>query len=314
MDVLSAKVATPYAASTLPSYPAPAEAASFAAYCAFFETLLQRSESALVLLTGATGMGKCVLLDEFSALGRRAGWQVHEVVTSQLGAYSVAEPAVLTVENINKVHEAPLLEALASLNEGAEGRRPTLVVVTVGSSDLAQMPELKNFFQASGYILTLGAMTRPQVAEEFRSALAHAGCSPEELTHLVQETAGHPLMVHLIREELTSCTELTDHESTRIVEAARTKIGQLVWEPLLAKLSGGDHAFLEAMALDDEPSKMQHISSRLGKSPQYTGVYRNRLVAAEIIRAASYGKVTFTLPLLRHHLRQVIAQRMENQF
>lgn len=315
MDVLSAGARTPaQAPSYLSEGTAALTACGFTAFCAAFENLLVQGESALVLVSGAAGMGKSVLLGEFSSLGRRAGWEAHEVAASQLGSYSVAEPAVLTVDDISRVHESSLVEALSVFKEEAASRRPTLLVLAVRSSDLAQMPQLQSFCQEAGHVFALGAMSRSQVEGEVRSALGEGTCCLEIFNRLVQETAGHPLMLRFMLEQLKSCAEITDQKATHVVETARRKMSDLVWAPMLAELSGGDLAFLEAMALDDEPSRMQHISHRLGKNPQYTGVYRNRLVAAEIIRAASYGKVTFVTPLLRHYLRQLIAQRMENQF
>jgi len=42
----------------------------------------------------------------------------------------------------------------------------------------------------------------------------------------------------------------------------------------------------------------------MGDGPHYAGVYRERLIAAEIIEPTGYGKVDFVLPYLREYLRE----------
>ena len=44
---------------------------------------------------------------------------------------------------------------------------------------------------------------------------------------------------------------------------------------------------------------MSAISERLNVNSQYAGTYRRRLIEAEIIESAGYGKVDFELPYMR---------------
>lgn len=48
---------------------------------------------------------------------------------------------------------------------------------------------------------------------------------------------------------------------------------------------------------------MSAIAERLGVDAGYAGVYRSRLIAAELIVPAGHGAVAFALPHLREHLR-----------
>lgn len=60
------------------------------------------------------------------------------------------------------------------------------------------------------------------------------------------------------------------------------------------------------MSHDDGPSKTSEtseIAKRLGVSSTYAGQYRLRLINAEIITPAGYGKLAFTMPYLREYLR-----------
>lgn len=45
------------------------------------------------------------------------------------------------------------------------------------------------------------------------------------------------------------------------------------------------------------------VAQRLGKSPQYANVYRDRSIREDYILATEYGKVDFKMPYLRDYLR-----------
>ena len=96
---------------------------------------------------------------------------------------------------------------------------------------------------------------------------------------------------------------ITVESTEQAAPAARRKLGQLVHEPSFSDLSQVDRTFLLAMAVDDGPSKMSAISERLNVNSQYAGTYRRRLIEAEIIESAGYGKVDFELPYMRDFLR-----------
>lgn len=166
------------------------------------------------------------------------------------------------------------------------------------------------------------ALTREQTESVLRQALEscpairHDSQSESLLSRACLATKGHPYMVYLVAEALRQQTqgELSEAEVVSGIASAQEKLGASVLEPLLSKLSAGDRAFLEVMAQDESPSKMSDISARLGKNPQYVGVYRNRLLESQIIRSASYGKVTFAIPYLREYLRALSVRRAEDSF
>ena len=58
-----------------------------------------------------------------------------------------------------------------------------------------------------------------------------------------------------------------------------------------------------AIAIDDGPSKMADVASRLTADANYASQYRLRLIAADMIHPAGHGQVDFTLPYLRDYLR-----------
>ena len=90
-------------------------------------------------------------------------------------------------------------------------------------------------------------------------------------------------------------------------ERARRKIGSMVHEPELRTLSDGDKSYLSAMALDNGSSRTGEVAARLGVSAQHAGVYRARLIDADVITPTTRGHVDFTLPYLRDYLREHVA-------
>jgi hypothetical protein len=80
-------------------------------------------------------------------------------------------------------------------------------------------------------------------------------------------------------------------------------MARLVHEPALADLSDVDRAFLVAMAEDGGESKVADVARRLGVDLNYTSVYRQRLIDAQLIEPAGRGVLRFTLPYLAEYLR-----------
>ncbi len=222
---------------------------------------------------------------------------------------------LITIDGVNKQAAQHLQELLgASMLTTVQGLPLQLVLAgrSPGIRDfLALQPQSlrKNMEK-----LDLSSLTRSQTEQALRrayeacpkSAGRRYSLPDETLVRAARATHGYPLMVHLVSEGMRRHALTQDPSEEQLnseLAAAQERLGTLVLEPLLAKLSGGDRAFLLAMAEDDGPSRMNSIAARLGKTPQYAGVYRNRLVEAGIIRSASYGKVTFAIPHLRQYLR-----------
>ncbi|MGP9615325.1 ATP-binding protein, partial [Brachybacterium sp. AOP42-B2-9] len=90
-----------------------------------------------------------------------------------------------------------------------------------------------------------------------------------------------------------------------VTAVRRESIGQMirdVHQPALRDLSPGKLAYLEAMLDDDGPTRVADIEQRLGKSPGYQSVYRDRLINDEMIRPTQRGYVELAMPYLREAL------------
>lgn len=125
---------------------------------------------------------------------------------------------------------------------------------------------------------------------------------------MVEGTQGYPFLIQLVGSHCWRVRRDADSISLKDAEtgvaSARRRLGSLVHAPALADTSDVDKSFLLAMAKDHGPSKMADIAKRLEVDKKYAGIYRRRLIDAELIEAARYGHVDFTIPYLREYLRE----------
>lgn len=156
----------------------------------------------------------------------------------------------------------------------------------------------------------LGAVRDADVERAIVEPMRHAGreIAREALPVAVQGARGYPFLVQLVGHQAWRVSRgqpvVTAEHATQAVSTASRRVGQLVHEPALAPLSRVDRSFLDAMAVDDGPSRMADVAARMGVSATYAGQYRLRLLTAELIHAPSHGLVDFSLPYLRDHLRE----------
>ncbi|NMM99416.1 hypothetical protein G1C97_2376 [Bifidobacterium sp. DSM 109959] len=136
----------------------------------------------------------------------------------------------------------------------------------------------------------------------------------EPLRIATQATAGYPFMIQLVgyhiwriaarNQKLTFNTTVTTEEAESGVQDALSRLGDTVHGPELDGLSPIDKTYLLAMAQDDGPSSTSAIAERMGKDVKYAGIYRTRLIEAQVIEEQGYGKVDFAIPYLREYLRE----------
>jgi hypothetical protein len=156
----------------------------------------------------------------------------------------------------------------------------------------------------------LGPVPLEEVAEAIAVPTADSGRSidPALSQRAAEATAGYPFLIQLIGHHIwrlhPHVVKISAADVEQGIAAARRRLGALVLEPALADLSDVDRTFLMAMAHDDGPSKMGDIGERLGVDTNYTGQYRLRLIAAGMIERTGHGRVAFSMPYLRDHLRE----------
>lgn len=156
---------------------------------------------------------------------------------------------------------------------------------------------------------TLGAVAYGEVERTIRDTVESGGraIGAAACARAAGATGGYPFLIQLVgyhvwRQHPTA-TEITEADVVAAVPAALRRMGSLVHEPALMDLSHIDRSFLVAMALDEGPSKIADIASRLDVDAKYASVYRQRLIDAQMIHSAGHGLIAFSLPYMRDYLR-----------
>ncbi len=156
----------------------------------------------------------------------------------------------------------------------------------------------------------LGKVADDDVALAIERPIADAGrtIAADALHLAVTATAGYPFLIQLVGYRIwrqhPERAKITVDDAQVGVEEARRRLGSLVYSPAFQACSDIDKTFLLAMARDDGPSKISDIAKRLEVKPDYTNVYRKRLIENQLIESAGRGKLDFSLPGLREYLRE----------
>lgn len=164
-------------------------------------------------------------------------------------------------------------------------------------------------FLRRSHVLELGQLSYDASVRALEEPVRDAGRRFDEdaLDLAAQGTQGYPFLVQFIGAQAWIAAGDRDRirldDARRAIDRARVAMAQYIYEPTLAALSEVDRAFLQAMAEDDGPSRIEDLRSRLDATPGYVGVYRKRLMEGGLITPAGYGQVQFTTPYLRDYLR-----------
>ncbi|WP_219105909.1 ATP-binding protein [Austwickia sp. TVS 96-490-7B] len=157
----------------------------------------------------------------------------------------------------------------------------------------------------------LGDVPVDEVADAYVQTFSEAGreLSDDDALYAAEATYGYPFLVQLVGHRIWLQHPLeptVTRDDVRIgVTQATKRLGLLVHEPAVARLSDMDKAYVEAMAIDGEgPSRTGEIATRLGVSAQYAGVYRDRLISNGTIEPAGHGLVRFAIPYLGVYLQE----------
>ena len=224
---------------------------------------------------------------------------------------------LLTVDELHRADRAGLRELAATLQHCFREERPIAFAgagLPIAIADLLNDDVLTFLRRADRY--SLGTVDWADVADALRTPLGAAGYTITEraLEVATVGTGGYPFLIQLVGFWICKLADSTSEAGQRGlieeytaaagVQAARRRLGSLIHEPALRDLSHVDRTFLAAMAIDDGPSRMSDVASRLAANANYASQYRLRLMAADMIHPASHGHVDFTLPYLRDYLRE----------
>ena len=146
---------------------------------------------------------------------------------------------------------------------------------------------------------------RHYYAEAFRRSGVHL--TDEAIDHAAASASGFPYLMQLIGYYIVrqGAGEKLKNEKwvdDAISEAVRD-LADNVFSPILSPLSDNDLAFLRAMAIDSDASKISEICKRMKKENSYIQPYRARMIAAGIVESPRKGTLVFAVPYLAEYLR-----------
>jgi hypothetical protein len=155
----------------------------------------------------------------------------------------------------------------------------------------------------------LRPLTRPDTEDALQIPITENGreIEPAALDAAVSATYGYPYLVQIVGDYAWKRAPADgpirlEHVHWAIRRAV-ADMGTQVHASALHDLSAKDREFLHAMSIDDGPSKISDVADRLGKGLNYTSMYRQRLLAAEVVQVSGHGLLEFALPYLRDYLR-----------
>jgi hypothetical protein len=131
------------------------------------------------------------------------------------------------------------------------------------------------------------------------------------LEKLVSLSQGYPYLVQLAGDYAwrnnSTAPVITLADATVAHDKAIKAVESRVISRVYGDLSDVDQKFLNAMAEDDDRTKVADIVKRMGVSDAYVQVYKKRLIDSGYAHAAGHGYVQFSLPYLGAYIRRQLA-------
>lgn len=264
-------------------------------------------------VSGLTVAGVGGMVFEAAPRQDRPGLQMAlEQLLDALEAHGVG--LLVTVDEVHR-KGMPELRQLAAVHQHLVRRDRDVALALAGlpSSVEALLGDDVLTFLRRAERVTLADVPLPAVRQSLGRTFDGSGRTirPEALDAATAATGGYPFMVQLVgyhvwRAAHDGVVDLAAAEAG--VAAARVRLGSTVHEANLNALSAVDRTYLVAMAQDEGASRTVEVARRLDRDMRYQSVYRDRLIAAGIIRPAGHGLVEFAVPYLGEYLREHAAR------
>lgn len=191
-----------------------------------------------------------------------------------------------------------------------DGRNLALVMAGLPSVVSALLEEETLTFLNRATKVKLGSIPESSVRQYYSSAFRRSRrkIDVSTLRDAAAATEGFPYMLQLIGYYLVSLTnegdQITSEALDEALALARTDLNENVFLPMVRPLSQTDIAFLEAMARDNDTSRIADIQKRLGMSQGSVQSYRKRLIEAGVVISPRRGELCFVVPMLADYLKQ----------
>lgn len=242
---------------------------------------------------------------------RQVDWrQLGEVLLGILAEQRTG--LIITVDEIHAADHTELAQLAANVQHFIREGLPIGLVfagLPAAVSDLLNAG-VATFLRRADRI-DLHAAAVNEVERSYAATFDEAGIeiAPDLLRHAAEATGGYPFLIQLIGYQLWRQAEISDMKLaqwnvSQAIDAANRRHEMTVIEAALSTASDKDRDFLYAMSQDEGPSASGEVGKRLGAKSNVVANYRARLLAAGLIEAPGYGKLSFAIPGLREYLRK----------
>lgn len=137
--------------------------------------------------------------------------------------------------------------------------------------------------------------------------------SNDAIDYIVRASDGSPYLTQVFssvayehaENKGTKKIEITSDDCLQSFKSALPTIFTSIVKPTFKSLTYHEQEFLRAMSQDDDistVSKIGDIAKRMSKTPQYTDIYKNRLIEKKIIQQDGRGRIKCTIPYMTTYL------------
>ena len=161
----------------------------------------------------------------------------------------------------------------------------------------------------------VGAISFEELGKAIKRTCTDHGIdiSDEAIEYIVRASDGSPYLVQMFSsvayehasETKSKKIEITANDCLESFKSALPTILTSVVKPTFQSLTYAEQEFLRAMAQDDKVSTVSRIGAiaeRMGKTPQYANIYKNRLIDKRIIKQDGRGFVRCSIPYMTTYL------------
>ena len=189
-----------------------------------------------------------------------------------------------------------------------EGRKVALVIAGLPYHVNQLISDESVSFLRRATQVVLQRISDADIAYAFVHTLESAGKDAQEpaVSACVRAIDGFPYMLQLVGYrvwlESGSARTVTEELAQRGIQAATVDLQEQILAATYRNLSPGDVRFLEAMAQDEQESRISEIAQRMDVGNNYAANYKKRLLAQGVIDEPARSIVRFSIPGMREYV------------
>ena len=219
----------------------------------------------------------------------------------QLGETITVDEATATLDEMRQL-------AAVYQHFVTEGRKVALVIAGLPYHVNQLISDESVSFLRRATQVVLQRISDADIAYAFVHTLESAGKDAQEpaVSACVRAIDGFPYMLQLVGYrvwlESGSARTVTEELAQRGIQAATVDLQEQILAATYRNLSPGDVRFLEAMAQDEQESRISEIAQRMDVGNNYAANYKKRLLAQGVIDEPARSIVRFSIPGMREYV------------